>query len=257
MMSCAMANRVILLLFLISFCGNSSFAQARDSAIAEAPKNKYYKRAYLGFSIGVAYPMGSFSAKNEEFDNSAFAESGFNLHYIEGGYRIGKTLGVAAYLFTKTNSIDYDLLRKSRTSKTGNSYIEASGGDYELRGAMLGLLVSKKNDVVDLDLRFMLGNAGFYLPEVKLKYRDQTSNQIHEQRFRPTQERSFGVGLGAGMRIHLKDYLDLMLNGTYLLFQNDFTQVVEEGPNLSEVKSELNYEVVNLNIGLAYRFITE
>lgn len=243
---------------LVSFISFSIlYGQASDSSLFIPPKKYYYQRAYIGISYGLSYPMGSFSASNTEFDNSAFAQAGTNLHYLDFGYRIGKTLGASLFLFTKNHAINFDKLRRSRTAQTGLNYRQVSGGDYELRGAMLGLQVSKANDVIDLDLRFLVGNAGFYLPRLNLQYRDPNSSEIINQSLSATVEKGYGVGVGAGLRIHLNHYLDFMANGTYILFQQTFNQVLEDQNQKVNIKSKINYEVVNLNIGVAFRFIND
>ena len=183
-----------------------SFSQAKDSVEFKTINNSYYKKVYIGISGGLSYPMGSFSSKNTEFDNSAYAKRGSNINLLDFGYRIGKTLGVGAYYFNSSHEVDLDALIRNQNTIGTVRYLNGSADNYEIKGLMLGLFVSKKDDIIDLDLRFMGGSANIFLPQMTLNYRDLSQNEIFEELYEPISERSMGVGLSAGFRIHLNEY---------------------------------------------------
>jgi hypothetical protein len=235
------------------------FSQANESKEVKTNSNDS-KDAFIGISAGFSFPMGSFSASNTEFDNSAFAKQGFNIHLIDAGFKIGKTLGASAYYFNSTNNINLEKLAQYRDVDHTLNYVDSKSGNYEIRGLLLGVLISKPNEIVDIDLKFLFGNASIYIPQTSLTYRNSVNNEIENYVFSPTNKNGFGVGLTGGVRIHLNQYIDLMVNGNYLIFKNEFERIVQLSTNNTATSSytevsEITFEVFNLNFGLAFRFL--
>lgn len=250
-------DRKVIFIWLFLFLPITLFSQARDSSEKTIPKTYYYKRIYVGVSYGLTYPMGSFSKENAEFNNSAFAQKGRNICFFDFGYRIGKTLGVTGYLFNSSNPVDHTALLKKLPEVSGINYFASEGGDYELRGMMLGLLVSKYSNVVDLDLKFMLGNAKFNIPHLAFSYTQDNIQGARQERYIPTSENTFGIGLGMGIRIHINQFIDFTTNTNYLIFQNSFNRLIEDRNGFRREEFELTHETFNLNFGIAYRFLND
>lgn len=231
--------------------------QALDTTYAPTPQKNYFKQIHVGFSVGISMPMGSFSNKNNEVNNAAFAKTGFNYNMIDAGYRMGKTLGVCASYINVNNELSVKDLIQRINQNNAIKFVHGQSGDYQMNGLILGLLVSKKDRIIDLDLKFMGGISNVYIPQLVLDYKNASTNEVETIRYKPINKNTFGVGLSAGFRVHITQHLDFMCHGNYLIFQNTFDRQVESVQGVSIEKTKLNYEVFNLNIGIAYRFLND
>lgn len=233
------------------------FAQAKDTSLKVVPNTYYYKRIYVGFNYGLAAPMGSFSTNNTEFNNSAFAKRGKFLNFFDFGYRVGKTLGFTGYLFNSSNQLDADAILSNLVEPDGINYFSAEAGDYQLRGMMLGLLVSKYGNLYDLDLKFMAGRAKFNVPHMAFGYTQDGFPGARITTYTPSSETTYGVGLGFGFRVHLNQNIDFTTNGNYLIFQNTFTKEIDDYSGYRVDEFRLTHETFNLSFGIAYRFLND
>jgi hypothetical protein len=245
---------ITLLLLPIIICG-----QATDSKPLSS-KSSINKKAYFGISAGFSFPMGSFSASNTEFENSSFAKQGFNFNLFDVGFRMGKTLGATSYYFNSKNDVNLNSLVANRKGITDLIYVDGETHNFEIRGILLGLLISKPSDVFDIDLKFLVGNATVEIPQTTLNYKN-LNDEIERHNFMSTNNNSYGVGIAGGTRIHINQYIDFMIHANYLIFKNDFERMVEITTPFKKVEyievSTMSYEVFNLNFGLAFRFINE
>lgn len=233
------------------------FSQANDSSVQPIPKTFYYKRVFIGINYGPSLPMASFSGENNEFNNSAFAQRGRSFNFFDFGYRIGTTLGITGYLFNSNNSIDKEALLTRLETPVGINYFNAEAGEYQLRGMMLGLLVSKYGNLFDFDLKFMGGTAKFNVPYLAFDYSETGITGSRRAIYSPTSKRSYGIGLGLGFRIHLNQYVDLTSNANYLIFQNSFTRNIDDHTGSRTEEFQVNHETLNINFGIAYRFLND
>ncbi len=233
------------------------YAQAKPPTEEQNITDPLKKRGYIGFSLGPSIPIGKFSNKSNTTQESGFAKNGFHLNYLDAGFRFTSSLGAKLYLFNASHPIEYESLRRSRSQIDDLSYISASGSDYELKGALLGISAIKVEKDYDLGINFMMGFANVFLPGVQLNYRDQSSNQEITKHYSAVKKQSFGAGLGFDLRIHIREHLDFLSNVNYTIFQNEFDQQVESNGQIDQIKIDLGYEVFSINFGLAYRFFNE
>ena len=56
------------------------------------------------------------------------------------------------------------------------------------------------------------------------------------------------------LRIHLNEYLDLTGNASYIIFQKSFDEIETNSSTNETSTASINYEVVSITFGLAYRF---
>ncbi len=255
MRNCAMP-KTLAFIFSICFFNQISTAQALEPDLANSDTNHYYQRIYIGISGGFSRPMGSFSAHNEEFGNSAYAKAGSNLNALDAGFRIGKTLGVSLSYFRTKNEVSIANIEQNLnfSSVRINS---RTAGDYQLNGILVGLLVSKMNNVADMDLKFMLGYANFHIPTIQFEGTEIQNQSPYYLRYQSINKNSLGLGIGMGVRVHMNEYLDFMANTSYLLFQDKFDQLVVENGFQSKNEITLSYEVLTINFGIAYRFLDD
>lgn len=217
----------------------------------------YYQRAFIGISGGFSLPRGGFSAANNDIGNSAYADNGWNIHYIDAGYRIGKTLGVSFSYFVHQNDLNERELLASLAGDKDYRFLSANAGEYELKGIMLGLFVCKTSNSLDLDLLFQFGYANFYVPDINIKWQERSTGETGNLKYVPTAKNTFGAGISAGLRIHLNTYLDFVSRINYSIFENSFTQRVEGIAGAAPVNTNLTYQVLGINFGIAYRFIND
>ena len=204
------------------------------------------------------FQWGLFSNENTQFNNSAFAKRGSSFNFLDFGYRIGKTLGVTTFLFNNSNSVDQTaVLDKLNPPPAGIEYKSLSSNDFLLRGAMLGLLISKYGNLYDLDLKFMTGMANFTIPSMTIKYSQDGVTEDQIAKYLPVSKNTIGIGFGTSLRIHLSDKIDLTINGNYLIFQNSFNRSISDYNGQRTADFRITHESFNLNIGLAYRFLND
>jgi len=238
-------------LFLSKLC----FGQAQDSTKG-AINESLPKRAYIGLSYGFSIPMGSFSAKNANLVSSAFAKNGQSIHLFNFGYQFSNSLSGKVFYLNATNSVDENLLGNNLSKSSPKNYtVQAS--DYELKALLFGIGINKINSALDLDLHFLLGYGSSFLPSFTLIESDPTNSSTQTINFKPSKEQGFGVGLSAGLRIHLNSQFDFMTQAAYIIFEKKFKQLRVDNFSTSTTESRISYEVLTLNFGFAYRFNIE
>ena len=80
------------------------------------------------------------------------------------------------------------------------------------------------------------------------------NGNVEELIFQAEDESGLGIGLNAGLRIHLNEYLDLTGNASYIIFQKSFAEIETNSSTNETSTASINYEVVSITFGLAYRF---
>lgn len=246
-----MRINAIALFFCITI-PNLSLGQAVDSTSVNNIES-YDKRGYIGLSIGYAIPMGSFSAKNSALASSAFAESGSNFHLFDFGYRITNSFSLKAFYLDAVNSIDNNLLADNLGDDSPFTY-KVQTTSYELRSFFTGIGVSKIRNSIDLDLHFLLGYGRSFLPSITLAQTDPQTSTTEIIEFAPSSESGFGVGMNAGLRIHLNSNFDFLTQAAYIIFEKDFEQIRVSNTSTSTTASKISYEILTVNFGFAYRF---
>ncbi|MEQ8908560.1 MAG: hypothetical protein RIC95_05180 [Vicingaceae bacterium] len=211
----------------------------------------FRKRAYIGLEYGFSIPMGSFSADTEAQNKSAFALNGRSFNILKFAYRIRSSFYACGRYAIMQNQVQESGI-ESRLASQSASRFQVEAKSYELRAFFLGVGVTKRSKSLDVDLRFLGGYGNTFTPSLQITETD--SNGLKTQRALPTENQSgFGGALSMGLRIHLNEYLDFTSTASYLIFEKNFEDV-SLNPTQS---SRLSYEVVNLNFGIAYRFIPE
>ncbi len=221
----------------------------------EKVKNPYHKRAYAGFGLGMAIPMGLFRS-NDDFELvSAYAENGFSMHIVDVGYRLKDVLIAGGFYLNATNPINENLYARALGYKNDYSY-EMETTSYELKAVLLGIGISKSSNSLDLDLRFLAGYGNTFVPAFTIKETNTLTLESWNYEIPSQKKGGAGVGLNLGLRIHLTPYLDLNNQLSYIVFQRNFEELIDT-QNQSIRPSEFSYEIINLTFGLAYRFIDE
>jgi hypothetical protein len=250
-----MQNRLIVFLLLLSSL--QGFSQAKESGQLDttiSKKSSFKKRAYIGVSGGYSLAMESFAAANADILASAYAKNGSSLQLLNAGFIIKESFSAKAVYAKHKHSVEANRLSND-LSQAGTLDYAVSASEYELNALLLGVGLSKQRNSIDLELHFLFGFGNIFLPSFNLIERNPANNTASEINFPAIKENGSGVGLSAGFRIHLNEYLDFTTDATYLIFEKEFEQLRIENGVRSSVNSSVTYEVLNLNIGLAYRFL--
>lgn len=191
------------------------FSQIDDTTAVDI-KEKFDKNAFIGINYGWSIPMGSFSEPTNDGGGSAFANNGSKLALIDFGYRVKKSFFVGLSYINLNNSINEKEL--GRKLSNDEFLFTVTSSDYELRAVMLGIGFSKSSRTADFDLRFNFGYGTTYLPSFNISQKDRLNGDVEELIFQAEDESGLGIGLNAGLRIHLNEYLDLTGNAPYIIF---------------------------------------
>jgi hypothetical protein len=245
-----MRIKAFISLLILSTLSISLYSQIEDTTTVI--KDKFDKNAFIGVHYGWSMPMGSFSEPSNEDGGSAFAKNGSKLALIDFGYRFKKSFFVGLSYINLNNSVNEEEL--SRNLSNDEFLFTATASDYELRALMIGVGFTKSSRTADFDLRFNLGYGTTYLPSFNISQKDRLSGEVEELLFQAEKESGIGIGLNAGLRIHFNEYLDFTSNLSYVIFQKSFDEIETNSAANEASSASINYEVVSITFGLAYRF---
>lgn len=238
------AKSILLLLIILPAI---VYSQALENP---PPAEKTDYKGYFGVNFGFSIPNGSFAAAEAEEGQSAYALNGQSLQLLDMGYRIYQNLNLSAHYIRLENALDENALAEDLRS-TGFRYaVEASS--YELNAAFLGIGFVKSAKSISLQLQFMLGYGNLFIPSIDV----QETNNMGEERkihFASSKENGLGFGLSGGFRVHLTERLDFSTQATFINFQQEYNQIVSSGNQLAIQNGEINYEVISVTFGLAFR----
>lgn len=242
------------LLFILLLCfTQKAFAQFESQAVDSTKiADPYKKRAFIGFSGGIARPIGNFSNRSTESTNSALAEIGSAFNLIELNYRLFDQFHLSIGYWNIRNGVDEQAVRNRLIAEQGKQY-EVEATNYSLRLVVAGVGLTKTSNSLDVDLRFQLAYGSAFSPSFNIEEFDPSTNIRNSYKKSAEKENGFGAGISMAFRIHLNSYLDLKPSANYFLFQKEFNNL-SLNPNLS---TKINYEVLCLNLGIAYRFIQD
>ncbi len=252
MKNCTNPNPTLLLLFLILF-SQVVFAQieqeTNDSIKGVDP---YKKRAFVALGGGLARPIGNFSNQNTESTNSALAKNGTAFNLIEFDYRLFDKFHLSLGYWSIQNGVDEQAVARRLIAQNGNQY-KVNATNYELRMLVAGVGLTKSSNSVDFDIRFQASYGSAFSPSFEIDEFDPITNTQRTYNNSTEKQSGFGAGIAMAFRIHLNQYLDLKPSANYFIFQSEFNNLSLN----SGLPTEINYEILCLNIGIAYRFIQD
>ena len=225
------------------------FSQANE---ASTPIEKTDYKAYIGFNLGFSIPNGSFEATNIESNQPGYATNGQSLQLIDLGYRFYQNLNASFHYLRLQNGFNENAFADNLRTQDFRYGVEAS--NYELNAAMVGLGFVKPTNSISLQMQIMLGFGNVFIPSILIEETNQ-SGDVRTIQIASAKENGFGFGVSGGFRIHLNERLDLSTQASFINFQKDYEQVESSNGQVAVQNSRVNYEVIAVNFGLAYRFM--
>ena len=227
------------------------FSQALEKP--QAIEKLDYK-AYVGVNFGFAIPSGSFASVDEQDINSGYALDGQSLQLFDVGYKFYQNLNASVQYIRLRNGVDEEALARSLSAPGLRYTVEASS--YELNAALLGIGFVKPTNSISLQMQIMVGYGNVFIPSFDVRQLDNAGNTT-DFRFTSSRESGFGFGVSGGFRIHLTDRLDFTTHAIFINFRQDYDQLATSGGQVSIQSGQINYEVINVNFGLAFRFLPQ
>lgn len=227
------------------------FSQAAETDI---PATKDIFRAYIGLSYGPSVSLGSFARDNNDEGIASYAKNGRSLQILDYGFRVYKNLNIAGHYIRLSNSLAEGSLEDDLRGNGFRYTVDAS--NYELNAGLIGIGFIKESNSIALQMQVMLGYGNIFLPSISLVETDSIGNSTNIK-ISSNAKSTLGLGIGGGIRIHLNKYLDFTTFATYVNFQKSFSQRLVTNGNKRIQEGEINYEVVNVSFGFAYRFLRD
>jgi len=242
----ASSKRIVLFLLLSP---TILFSQAKENPI---PVEKPDYKAYVGMTFGFSIPSGSFAASDNENSRAGYANNGQSIQLLDVGYRFYQNLNASAHYIRLQNSLDENALADNLRSDGFRYSVEASS--YELNAALLGIGFVKPTNSISLQMQIMVGFGNVFIPSIDVEETNDMG-EVRTIRFASSKESGLGFGVGGGFRIHLTERLDFSTQAAFIYFQQSYEQLARSGGQTSIQEGEINYEVISVTFGLAYRFL--
>jgi hypothetical protein len=227
-----------------------SYSQALDSPPPVVEKPDY--KGYLGLNFGFSIPNGSFAATDDKDGQTGYAINGQSLQLLDVGYRFYQNLNASLHYIRLRNGFDENTLADNLRTPGFRYSVEAS--NYELNAAFLGIGFVKPTNSISLQMQIMIGYGNIFVPSIDI-LETNDMGEVREIRFSSSKESGVGFGVSGGFRIHLTERLDLSTHATFINFQQEYDQVSSSNGQSSIQSSKLNYEVISVTFGLAYRIL--
>ncbi len=213
----------------------------------------------LGFSGGIAYPVGDFASMdaNSELSGLAFRGYFFNAELI---FKLSKYIGLNATYMNQKHALNYQTVSNSYNTFYNTTNFAAGGGDWLISGILLGLnfdLPLKDTKGLSLTGSINLGVPKFTFPEQFLE--GSPNPQLFNTTRITLSETSTNSGAfkaGLGLRYKLNQYIALTFSGSYFSARPAFFDITLSASNgYSEILSyEQQMRTLNLQGGISFLF---
>jgi hypothetical protein len=181
-----------------------------------------------GISAGASIPTGDYG-NNTDIDNHGFALPGGSFN-LELAYTFTETLGVSLLWGGAVHSVDEGAI----AAETGVAQKDFSTTEFGVGYFMVGPTVGKSTEDSEIKVHFRIGSIVSISPETTFRGSVIGESETSE------------AGLGGGVSIDYTRYLD----GGFGLFGG--IDVI--GGEVAFPDYETNVNVLNLKVGLKYRF---
>ncbi|MGP8214658.1 MAG: hypothetical protein ACLQQ4_03760 [Bacteroidia bacterium] len=219
---------------------------------------------YIGLSIGVAQPVGTFANANGTGYNG-YALSGFNFNISLGLPIEHSNFGIAVQYSNCDNQ--FDINNYVNNVAIANQQYNFSGPiaseDYSTSFIMAGLFATLPVQRLSIDFKLMGGIALCYLPEITYNASAETYDptlggyDTYTWDVASSNSTSFAFGIGADLRYKFRR-ASLMLGVDYLMAdpmistQQTFTDNGYNSISATRIGGGDPISVVNAYIGIAY-----
>lgn len=224
----------------------------------------FLKPGFAGVYNGVSIPVASFAATDPANSQSGYANVGYQFGF-EVGYELFTWLGFKLSYIDIRNPLNATSLRDAYN--TGNSFDRFVGGrsrvdavantSYTMRGIMVGVYYPMQMANTTITLGAQAGYTNTIDPELRMAVVNLDSNRLYNF-FSPEfiiNEPAYQFSVD--VRTKLYKNIQLLVGANYLFLtsdvQNRLLYRVPPGP-IGVFNYTLNYQVVNLRVGLALGF---
>jgi hypothetical protein len=211
-------------------------------------------KGFIGISLGPAFAVGDYGDNSSSNDKSGYAKGGFHFNLVNFGYRFTDNLGICGLWGASLNIVDVDQMVKDLANESTDKTIKWSleSGNWSVGYFMAGGLFTIPGNKVDFDIKLMIGSLNASSPEMTIKATKGSliSTSVMER----ATAVAFAVGIGAGIRTHISPKLDLLTTLDYVTGKPKFKSTMKSGSLSAENNFEQSIAIINLSIGLAYRF---
>jgi hypothetical protein len=224
----------------------------------------FLKAGYAGMYNGVSIPVASFAATDRTSDQSGYAKAGYQFGF-DIGYELFQWLGFRLSYIDIRNGLNANELRNAYNQ--GNSFNRFVGGNsrvdavantsYSMRGIMIGAFYPMHMANTTITLGAQAGYTNTIDPELRMAVVNLDSNMLYSF-FSPEfiiNEPAYQFSMD--VRTRLYNSIQIFAGVNYLFLtsdvQNRLLYRVPPGP-IGVFNYTLNYQVVNLRIGLVFGF---
>ncbi|MCX6270447.1 MAG: hypothetical protein NTU44_04360 [Bacteroidetes bacterium] len=231
-------KKIALFLLAVIVLSTSTYASGKKRKPVRGRGKSQSSMGYYSFSVGPSLALGDYAAKapNEQFGN---AKTFLHLDIANMGFNLSENFGISALVTLGANKFN---AKEVTGFQDNNSY-------WIYSGIMVGPFVTfPAGDLVSIDFRPVAGFTYDFSPEAN----SAGSGWI----IKSANTTSFGFDIGASMRYHMTDHLDLALNLDYFSTKPDFKVKMDLMNNLviTEVSVKQQITVLGIGAGLAFRF---
>jgi len=225
---------VLVLTFVMSL-NNNAFSQKE-------------KRGIIGVSLGSATPLGEFASTDSNSDEAGFAKTGA-FFGIDFNYLLSKSVGIAATLRGRSNTVDEDALITEFTNSSGVSGWVVNTEPWSAAGLLGGLYVA-----------FPVGKKTEFCAKGLIGFMNcksatiSVSNSGVNAKTASATSSSFAYLISGGFQFNLTNSLALSLNLEYQGAQPEFKATTTSNFAPASVDTfDQPMSTLNFGIGLGFR----
>lgn len=228
---------------------------------------------YFSFSMGGAWPLGTFIKTDIDNQESGYAKNGFTL-ILDATYPVSDHWGLKGMALMNTHPVDRSWLgtkleMRMNTNPTFPILVSEEDRDFlSLRvnswmwnALLAGPVYTINIDRVFWDFQVLGGMNVAYLPQQKLKYEKPANNWLYLDRNTTTTSVSYGLLAGTAFRFPVTDRFNLRVGVDYYRskanVQYEQIKVSKQGEsltveNLGKGSSSVPIEMISTTIGFVY-----
>ncbi|MBN1597493.1 MAG: outer membrane beta-barrel protein [Bacteroidales bacterium] len=221
--------------------------------------NSFGQDHYISLTFGLTKPLANFGGSSDP-DSKGFALSGFAGDY-SGAYFLTDYFGIGGDIKFTSNTLNETKLKDRLDEQlppefSGDLEYTYTLGIWKQVALLVGPQLTIPSDNLTLDIYALAGPNFVMTPDFEI------NAQVDETEFNRrllSQDVSFGVDLGIGIRYHLSELYSVRIYSSYFISKakgeiiKETLEENEELPVVEKTNFSLPIQSLNIGIGIVYR----
>jgi len=214
-----------------------------------------YRDAFIGSSVGIAFPLGEFRSKDFRNYFSGYANNGLVINVINFHQKLNKNFGLGLNWSRSQFTSEFGEMASGYEEQFNDiEFVAEASSDWVVHAAMANFIVNVPYKAFDFDMRLAGGLGRVSRPEILMEGHEKaTGFFVYSWRQNEMVINDFMWGFGIKARWHVNEFLDIFAQSDYQRMQSTFevenvyaTRFIE----LEEVTQ--SFETISLSIGVGF-----